>query len=95
MLTINGLVTKMIATGVIRRKNRDIVFTVKFGAYLYGYASTSPLKIGNLSGWRDLLAGYNPSFRDLSNDEAAAIAVLIDYHASKTQDADANSVRYK
>ena len=65
MLTITALITKLIAAGVVRKKDGDVAFTVKFGTYLYRYPSASPAKIGTLSGWREMLTGYNQSFRDL------------------------------
>lgn len=85
-LAITGLVSKLVSAGAVaKQKDNDLVFTVNFGAYVYGYASANRDKIGNLSGWREMLSGYCDSFKDLSNDEVAAVAVLLDYHLNETQ----------
>lgn len=85
-MAIIGLVSKLISAGVVaKQKDNDLVFTVNSGAYVYGYASANRDKIGNLSAWREMLSGYSDSFKDLSNDEAGGIAVLLDYHLHETQ----------
>lgn len=90
-LSVTGLVAKLISAGAVKKQRRDVTFTVKFGAYLYGYASANPDKIGSVSGWREMLSGFNPSFACLSNDEVASIAILLDYHLNETQAANAKA----
>ena len=75
---------KLVSAGAVKKQHKDLAFTVEFGAYVYGYASANRDKIGNLSGWREMLSGYSNSFKDLSNDEVAAVAVLLDYHLNET-----------
>ena len=74
------------SAGAVTKQDDDLAFTVDFGAYLYGYVSANPAKIGSISGWRDILSGYNDTFKDLSNDEVAAVAILLDYHLNETQE---------
>ena len=76
--------TKLLACDVVKRQEGDLAFTVKFGSYLYSYASCHPAKIGTLMGWRDMLSGFDRALAGLSNDEIAAIVVLLDYHFAET-----------
>ena len=85
-MAITGLVAKLVSAGAVTNQNNDLAFTVNFGAYVYGYASANRDKMGNISGWRDMLSGYNDEFKDLSNDEVAAVAILLDFHLNEIQD---------
>lgn len=85
-MAVTGLVAKLVSSGAVKKQDGDLTFTVDFGAYLYGYASANPAKIGSISGWRDMLSGYNDTFKDLSNDEVAAVAILLDYHLNEIKD---------
>ena len=72
------------SAGAVKEQDKDLVFTVEFGAYVYSYAIANRDKIGNLSGWREMLSDYSDSFKDLSNDEVTGIAVLLNYHLNET-----------
>ena len=75
---------KLVSTGAVTKQNNDLAFTVNFGAYVYTYASANRDKMGTVSGWRDMLSGFNEAFKSLSNDETAAIVKLLEYHLKET-----------
>jgi hypothetical protein len=83
-LAVTGLITKLLLAGVVTKYKGDLAFTEIFGKYVYFYAISNPVKVGNISGWRDMLAGFNSRLSRLSIAEVAAVAILLDYHLNQT-----------
>ena len=79
-LAVPGLVAKMVRAGVVTKHKRDLAFTDIFGKHVYVYVSREPLKMQSISGWRDMLAAFNPGLSRLSAEEVAAVATLLFYH---------------
>lgn len=84
-LPITGLITKLIASDVVKKQDGDLTFTSKFSSYLFSYAKSNPTQIETILGLQDMLCGFDPTLSDLSANEISAIVVLMDYNFSNTQ----------
>jgi hypothetical protein len=82
-LAVPGLIAKLLDADVVTKDNGDLAFTETFGKHVYTFASGSPDKIGNLSGWREMLDGFNPALSNLSTEEVAAVSILLDYQLNR------------
>jgi hypothetical protein len=83
-LAVPGLIAKLLRAGVITRHKGDLAFTEIFGKYVYSYAVSNPVKVESISGWREILTGFNSRLSGLSVAEVAAVAILLDYHLNAT-----------
>lgn len=79
-LAVTGLIAKMVLAGVVTKYKGDLAFTDSFGKYVFLCASREPLKMASVTGWRDMLAAFNPKLSGLSAEEVAAVAMLLFYH---------------
>lgn len=80
LLAVNGLMHKLFASGVAERRATDVAFTDSFGTYITRYASSNPVAIGTVSGWREMLGSFDGSLSFLTAEEISAIIVLLDLY---------------
>lgn len=77
---VNGLIEKLLASGIVVKQGNDLAFSVAFGSYVYNYAVLHKEKIATLQGWRDMLTSFDRSLESLSAEEIGTTLCLLQFH---------------
>lgn len=79
MSSSSGIVGKLIAAGVVARRQDEFYFTDEFFDHLVSSNPEQYIKAGQLKGWRVILSYFNPGLLSLSDVEISKTVALFDY----------------
>ncbi len=74
-----GVVGKLLAAGVVARRQDEFYFTDEFIEHLVDSNPEQYIKAGQLKGWRIILSYFNPALLSLSDAEISKTVALFDY----------------
>lgn len=74
-----GVVGKLLAAGVVARRQDQFYFTDEFIEHLVDSNPEQYIKAGQTKGWRIMLSYFNPALLSLSDVEISKTVALFDY----------------
>jgi hypothetical protein len=89
-MNANGLVSRLLNSGVAEKWTDEIRFTNRFVAHLALYSEYIRSKGATLDLWREVLCIFDSTLRSLDDEEVRTVIVLLEYFLQKI---DANQAR--
>jgi hypothetical protein len=79
LMSLPGVVDKLLAAGVVARNHDEFYFTDDFIEHPVDSNPEQYIKAGQLKGWRIILSYFNPALLSLSDAEISKTVELFDY----------------
>jgi hypothetical protein len=85
LMPAKGLIQKLLDAHAAEKRGRELTFTNSFGGYLLWSLCSSAKNVSTLSNWREILADFEPSLANLSDEEIEAAVMLLDYYLNRAE----------
>jgi hypothetical protein len=76
----DGLITKLLSSGVAEKWTNEIKFTNRFFSHVALHSDSIKREKGSIEAWRDMLNTFDYTLSALDDDQVGTIIVLIDYY---------------
>jgi hypothetical protein len=77
---IKDVLDKLLLAEVVEKRNKELVFTTSFGLFLICALRKKVLPAETVGDWRNILADYHKSLKQLSSIEISVMVLLLDFY---------------
>lgn len=84
-MTSDGLVSKLLDSGVAEKWSDEVRFTNRFFVHVALYGEYIRSKGATVDSWREMLCALDSSLDSLDDEQVRTIVVLLDYYLEKIE----------